>query len=248
MYWIYGQSASAGACVLPPGQHAVDGFPRFGTHLHHPAPEVPKHPMIKIIGAGITPFAVALADLATLPRRELDADFHCVAGWSATGLRWEGVAFKTFYRSVIRPAIPRSVTVTHLAFAGLDRYRSIATIEDAMADDVLLAEHLDGLPLDTDHGAPLRLVSPSQYGYLSTKHLCVIELHTEPPNENYGSVSALTGLGLRGPLFQRHPRARVWNEERHRYLPGAALRPLYRLLIPPIAFLSARGSHSDSSE
>ena len=61
-------------------------------------------------------------------------------------------------------------------FGGLDGYRSFATIEDVLAEDVLIAEHLDGRPLDGDHGAPVRLVSPSQYGFISTKHLCRIEV------------------------------------------------------------------------
>src|SRR2546427_13276688 len=38
------------------------------------------------------------------------------------------------------------------------------------------------------------------------------------------------------------PRARVWEEERHRYLPAWSVRRFYRLLIAPTAFLGARGS------
>ena len=63
------------------------------------------------------------------------------------------------------------------------------TIEDALGDDVLIAEHLDGRPLDGDHGAPVRLVSPSQYGFISTKHLCRIELHTAEPAERLPPVA-----------------------------------------------------------
>src|SRR3954469_24283512 len=72
--------------MLPPGQRAIDDFPRFGTHLHRPAPPVPADPAIEVGGAVTRPFAVPLAELAALPRRELTADFHCVAGWAATGL------------------------------------------------------------------------------------------------------------------------------------------------------------------
>jgi DMSO/TMAO reductase YedYZ molybdopterin-dependent catalytic subunit len=227
---------------LPPGQHAVDGFPRFGTHLHHPAPAIPKAPLIEIAGAVNEPFKVSLVELARLPRCEITADFHCVSGWSAIGLRWQGVTFETFYRGIIEPNLRSGASVTHFVFGGLDGYRSIATIEDALGDDVLIAESLNGRPLDSDHGAPVRLVSPNQYGFISTKHLCRIEAHTAPPPENYGHANALGRFGLRGPLFQRHPRARVWEEERHRYLPGWSLRPVYRLLIPPIRALSARGA------
>jgi DMSO/TMAO reductase YedYZ molybdopterin-dependent catalytic subunit len=79
--------------ALPPGQRMVEGFPRFGTHLARPAPVVPADPVITIRGAVTEPVDVPLAALATLPRRALSADFHCVAGWSATNLRWDGVPF-----------------------------------------------------------------------------------------------------------------------------------------------------------
>src|SRR6266700_2700533 len=98
---------------LPPGQHAIDGFPRFGTHPHRPAPPVPTDPVIEISGDVARSLTVPLAELAKLPRRELTADFHCVAGWSATNLRWEGVAFKTFYRTIIEPLQP-DAAVTHI--------------------------------------------------------------------------------------------------------------------------------------
>jgi len=221
---------------LPPGQRRVDGFPRFGTHLHHPPPETPVEPAIEVRGAVTEPFSVPLGRLAALQRREQTTDLHCVAGWSATRLRWEGVPFATLYRDVIAPALAPNKAVTQLGFGGLDGYRSFVTIEDALADDVLIAEQLEGRPLESDHGAPARLVSPSQYGFISTKHLCLIEVRSGPPSKTFG----------RTPLIQAHPRARVWKEERHPYLPAWSLRHVYRLLIPPFTFLSARGSRKDA--
>ena len=99
--------------------------------------------------------------------------------------------------------------VTHVVFEGLDRYRSIVVLEDALAEDVLLADRLDGAPLGPDHGAPVRLVSPQQYGFMSTKHLCRIELHTEEPPGRYhpswridwgaaGGQAPSTGPGVAG--------------------------------------------------
>jgi DMSO/TMAO reductase YedYZ molybdopterin-dependent catalytic subunit len=194
--------------TLPPGQHAVEGFPRFGTHLHRPPPDVPA----------------------------------CVAGWSATGLRWEGVPFEPFYRRVIEPRLTPGATVTHLVFGGLDGFEALALVEDALGDDVLIADQLEGRPLDSDHGAPLRLVSPSQYGYMSTKHLCRIEVHTSRPARSLGAASTLGRLG------PRHPRARVREEERHPHLPAWSVRPLYRTLIPPIRAISKRGSRIKKEE
>ena len=54
------------------------------------------------------------------------------------------------------------------------------------------------------------------------------------------SPSPVVQLGL--DLVKPHRRARVWQEERHRYLPAKILRPIYRRLIGPIKSLSARGS------
>jgi DMSO/TMAO reductase YedYZ molybdopterin-dependent catalytic subunit len=227
--------------TLPPGQRAVDGFPRFGTHLDRPPPTVPDDPVIEVDGAVVEPFAVPLADLATLPRREIVADFHCVAGWSATGLRWEGVPFAAFYRAVVQPALQPGARVTHLVVGGLDGYRVVVALEDALAEDVLIAEHLDGRPLDGDHGAPARLVSPEQYGFVNAKHLCRIELHTSEPSDDFGG-HPVSRLFLR--LYTRHPRARVWEEERHRYLPAWMLRWLGHALTGSIMKLSSRGRGS----
>ena len=225
--------------ALPPGQRRVDGFPRFGTHLHQPPPAVPDDPSLAVGGEVTEPLSLTPADLGALPRTEITADLHCVAGWSATGLRWGGVAFPTFHREVLEPAVRPGVAITHLVFEGLDGYRSIVELRDVLADDVLLADRLDGEPLTPDHGAPLRLVSPQQYGFVSTKHLCRIELHTEDPGGRY-HPSPLIHWGLQ--LVKPHRRARVWNEERHRFVPGRLIRPVYHRLVPPIRKLSARTS------
>jgi DMSO/TMAO reductase YedYZ molybdopterin-dependent catalytic subunit len=230
--------------ALPPGQRARDSFPRFGTHLGHPAPAVQADPSIAVSGHVIEPLVLPLTELASLPRREEVADFHCVAGWSATGLRWEGVPFADLYREVIEPAVRPGERITHVVFGGLDGYRSVVTLEDALAGDVLIAERLDGRPLSSDHGAPVRLVSPSQYGFVSTKHLCAIELHDGEPTERYEGTPRLSRTFLRSS-FSPHPRARVWEEERHRHLPAWAVRPVYRALIEPIAHLCARGSREE---
>ena len=218
--------------MLPPGQTAIRRFPRFGTHLHHPPPGVPAEPTLDVGGAVSEPLTLSLRELRTLPRREVVADFHCVAGWSATGLRWEGVPFAAFHREVLAPRA--AGTVTHAKFVGRDGHWSVALLEDVLGDDVLLAEHLDGRPLDGDHGAPLRLVSPGQYGFINTKHLCRIELLTAEPATCVGSASTEAHVGLRLFGYKRFVRARVREQERHRLLPPRLVREISRLLIPGI--------------
>lgn len=225
---------------LPPGQRRISRFPRFGTHLSRPAPVVPANPTIEIRGAVTEPFDVPLARLGELPRRDLVADFHCVTGWSTTNLRWEGVPFETFYRDIIAPALAPDAVVTHLVFGGLDGFRSVVLLEDALADEVTIADRLGGRPLDPDHGAPVRLVSPAQYGYISTKHLCRIDVRTAAPSSRRLPIAAL--------LIKSHPRARVEMEERHAFLPTWLVRPIYRALKVPFLYLCDRPSpQSDTS-
>jgi DMSO/TMAO reductase YedYZ molybdopterin-dependent catalytic subunit len=224
--------------MLPPGQFAIERFPRFGTHSHHPPPTVPAEPALEIGGAVREPFTLPLRELRTLTRREVVADFHCVAGWSVTGLRWEGVPYATFHRGVLAPRA--AGTMTHVKFVGMDGHWSVALLADVLHDDVLLAEHLNGSPLDGDHGAPLRLVSPAQYGFINTKHLCRIELLTAEPATCIGTASPEAKIGLRLFGYKRFVRARVWEQERHRFLPPRLVRELSRLLIPGIRRLSAR--------
>lgn len=193
-------------------------------------------------------FSVALTDLTQqCPRREQVSDLHCVAGWSAVGLRWQGVPFADFWRHYVEPALPSGVAVTHVVLVGLDGYRIVVALEDLLAGDVLLADGLDGRPLGGDHGAPLRLVSPSQYAYVSAKHLCRIELHTSEPEESFHGGSALSRALMVRPLFSRHSRSRVWHEERNGALPARVVRPVYRALTPPLRWLNRLGARDGNS-
>lgn len=221
---------------LPPGQRRVEGFPRFGTHLHRPPPAVPDDPVIAISGVVRKPSEMRLPELGTLQRRKLVADFHCVSGWTATGLRWEGVRFADFFRAFVEPALDAEVRVSHLVFEGLDGVSSVVELQDALADDVLLADRVNGSPLGGDHGAPIRLVSPAQYGYMNIKHLCQVEVCSTFPEHRLDR-------GIIGRLIEGHPRARVWQEERHGRIPGRLIRPFYRPLIRPIRALCAKGTH-----
>jgi DMSO/TMAO reductase YedYZ molybdopterin-dependent catalytic subunit len=198
---------------------------------------VPADPVIDIGGALTAPVALAVTELTDLPRTTVTADFHCVSGWSAADLRWEGVAFHTLYETLIAPRVVPGVEITHVTFRGLDGVRAEATLEDLLAEDVLIADTLDGQPLTGDHGAPVRLVSPRQYGFVSIKHLCRITLHTDSPPRRRRPRSLPEALGR---LLAPHPRARVWDEERHRVIPAQIVRPTYHALRRFMLWRTAR--------
>jgi hypothetical protein len=205
---------------LPPGQRLLDVMPRFSEAPLRPPPPLPGEPTLRLTRAG-TPVAVLTAgDLQALGPREQQADFHCVTTWSVAALRWTGVPL----RDVLASVGATEATAPYLVARAADGSRAAFTWQDATAEDVLLATHLDGAPLDARHGAPLRLVSPRQYGYKNLKHLVSIDLRTTVP-----------GLGAK-----EHLRARVALEERHARLPSWAVRRVYRLLVSPTAYLGER--------
>src|SRR5689334_585066 len=106
---------------LPPGQHLIEGFPRYGTHFSRPVPDTSGLRVITVDGAVSRRIEIAIAELTSMPRREMVADFHCVAGWSAQGLQWDGVEFRALYRTLIAPVA--NAGVTHVRFVGIDGFR-----------------------------------------------------------------------------------------------------------------------------
>jgi DMSO/TMAO reductase YedYZ molybdopterin-dependent catalytic subunit len=220
----------------------IGSFPRYGTHLWRPSPDGEGLVALRVTGAVRYAVDVELASLMSMPRRDMTADLHCVAGWSVQGLRWEGVPFRVFYERVVAPI--RNSGITYVRFIGADGFRSVLPLDDALEDDVMLADQLDGAPVPREHGGRVRLVAPSRYAYKSTKHLCAIELHTAEPSDTHADWLLNTGLRLVKP----HPRARVAEEERHRHLPAWSIRWAYfHILHPVFRRLCDRGDGASAS-
>lgn len=205
---------------LPPGQRDSATFPRFGlSQFTRRFPKEPSRFDLEIIGN--VEHELHLTDaLRGLPRAEQVCDFHCVTTWSHRSLRWGGVRFLDFYNQVIMPRVRPHSEATLLELRGQDGARTGMILLDLLAPDILLADTLDGKPLTVEHGAPVRLVAPSHYGYKSMKHLSRIEFRNKED-----------GYRVSGFRFMDHPRARVALEERGRGAPGWLLRYLYRPLI-----------------
>lgn len=216
---------------LPPGQRAVSDLPRFGLPVYARRwPELPPSPLLSLGGDVVECADLPLSALAALPRHEQTSDLHCVATWSRTGLRWSGHRFRDFYEQLLAPRT--NPPVRHVSFRGLDGYRATLTLDDALADDVLLADELDGQPLSLEHGAPLRLVAPAHYGYKHVKHLAEISVYRQ-----FRPLRAL-------PVFREHLRARVAFEERSDGLPAWLARRLYGALLHPTLWLYRRAERT----
>jgi DMSO/TMAO reductase YedYZ molybdopterin-dependent catalytic subunit len=205
---------------LPPGQRERPDFPRFGlTPFAERFPASTDAPRLRISGDVTTSLELDDA-MAGLERVTQVSDFHCVTTWTRRGLEWSGVRFAEFYRRIVVPQAGPAKDATFVVLRAQDGARTSLPLEDLLADDVLLADRLDGAPLSIEHGAPLRLVAPGHYGYKNVKHLDRIEF--------WRSDAAYRPFGLK---FMVHPRARVALEERGQWVPGWVLRRLYRPLI-----------------
>lgn len=180
----------------------------------------PARPALTVSGVVRHPAQLDLADLlAGLPRHEQRSDLHCVTTWSALDLVWSGVRFADLAQRIGEVVSPHP-RAGWLTAVGLDGFRSCLKLEDALADDVLIATRLDGVALSQAHGSPLRLVAPAQYGYKSVKHLIALEYRL-----SYAAGSA---------GFREHPRARVIREERSRLLPGPLWRRVWAGALPVV--------------
>lgn len=205
---------------LPPGQYELTEFPRFG--LPQFAYRFPKHiETVEITISGEVDQQVTVSDLLfQLPRIEQISDFHCVTTWSQRSLVWSGFRFSDFYESIVKPKAHPQMGADFVLLKGQDGARTSLPLEDILSNDVLLADRLNGKPLSVEHGAPLRLVAPSHYGYKSIKHLHRVEFWL---NDQKYKPS--------GFRFMHHPRARVTMEERALGAPGWVFRFLYRPLV-----------------
>ncbi len=203
-------------------------MPRFSARPHIPPPPIPTAPALEVRGAVARDLSLGPDRLAALERVEMVADFHCVTTWSIFDLRWSGWRLRDLWEQIIVPEAAPGAAVTHLRARSLDGYFAVLDLEDALREDVLIADRLGGAPLDAVHGAPLRLVSPAHYAYKSVKHLASLSLYTSPPRRFAGGLE--------------HPRARVHLEERHARIGGRLLRWPYRALILPVAWLARRSA------
>lgn len=209
---------------LPPGQRLLERFPRFSDKPLRWAPD-PGSASLTISVDGDVLSTIVGTDWERFEYVEQTSDFHCVTTWSVKDLRWGGHPFGAMMRTALER--PLDSLPTYMVAEAADGHRAIFRTEDLDRADTLLATHLGNEPLDRRHGAPLRLVSPHQYGYKNVKHLTSMAFcHSRPES----------GVGPK-----EHLRARVDREERHSSLPNRLVRTPYRLSIIPTALAAERG-------
>jgi DMSO/TMAO reductase YedYZ molybdopterin-dependent catalytic subunit len=195
------------ASRIPPGQRLVKSWPVL---QYGPVPRFDGSTWdLDVSGAVDHPFTLSYEELRALPNVRVDADMHCVTGWTTLDNSWEGVSFRT----ILERATPRpeaAWVITHCAHG----YTSNLSLEAMTDDDVLLAWRNGGEDLTPEHGWPLRLVVPKRYAWKSAKWLTGLE---------FSDTNRRGFWELRG----YHVHAEPFAEERYSYQEGgrAELEP-----------------------
>ena len=123
---------------------------------------------------------LTLADIQSLPKTVMITELKCIEGWSRV-IQWGGARFSDFLAKFHGdPVDPDSYeameTPDEEYYVGLD-------LESAMHPQTLLCYEMNGRPLEPQHGAPLRLVTPVKYGIKNIKRIGRIEFQRSRPKD-----------------------------------------------------------------
>ncbi len=112
---------------------------------------------------------LTIDQIRAMPKTEMITEFKCIEGWS-TIVHWTGVRFSDLAAACgggSPDKLPKYVsmkTPDEKYYVGWD-------IEAIMHPQTLLAYEMNGEPLKPEHGAPLRLASPTKYGIKQIKRI-----------------------------------------------------------------------------
>jgi DMSO/TMAO reductase YedYZ molybdopterin-dependent catalytic subunit len=121
------------------------------------------------------PLQLSWQEFLALPRTVQVSDFHCVTGWSVFHVTWEGVRLSDL---LDRLGVKNEARFVRF-FSGDGVYDDSLPVAVARAEDVMLAYVMDGSPLPTPLGGPVRLIVPKMYGYKSVKWVEGLQLTAE---------------------------------------------------------------------
>src|SRR5437762_2304598 len=170
---------------------------KFATTQHYGHPEVdPATFKLKVSGLVDRPKSISLDELKKMGTTDLVAGFECsgnrgpLQGLCGNG-RWSGVSLKK-----VLDAAGVKAEAREFVFFGADKgeeevewrtqkykidvpFGRSLNREKALSPDNFLAHSLNGQPLTTHQGAPLRLIVPGWYGVANVKWLSQIHIQED---------------------------------------------------------------------
>ncbi|HEY7328823.1 MAG TPA: molybdopterin-dependent oxidoreductase [Gemmataceae bacterium] len=145
---------------------------------------------LQVEDAGGRNLSLSLDDIKKLPRTEMVTQLRCIEGWAEI-IHWGGVPLADFaahYRFGTRSGNapdPHRNSADWWSYVSLatpdERYYVGLDIASVLHPQTLLCWEINGQPLSSEHGAPLRLVIPVKYGVKNIKRIGTIRFQDERP-------------------------------------------------------------------
>jgi len=157
--------------LLPTDQPDQHGF---RIMWYNPVPPIdPVKWRLHVSGLVDKPQSFALAQLRAFPQLKQSSRMKCVQCWSSR-TTWGGFRFASLL-DLVKP----KKTAKAVRIDCADKWFEYMSLKEMANPRVLLVLEMAGKPLPDSHGAPLRLIDPSKYGYKSAKLITSIEFVEE---------------------------------------------------------------------
>ena len=148
--------------------------------------------VLKVSSYGGGAHQLRLDDVKSLPKVEHITELKCIEGWSAI-VHWGGARLSDFTAKYA----PGSEKAQYVGMETPDgEYYVGVEMASALHPQTLLCYEMNGMPLEEEHGAPLRLVTPVKYGIKHIKRIGSIAYTDAQPkdywaNEGYDYYAGL---------------------------------------------------------
>jgi DMSO/TMAO reductase YedYZ molybdopterin-dependent catalytic subunit len=134
------------------------------TMWYNPVPPIDQTKWtLEVKGLIDKPARLAVADLRKFTHVQKSVRMKCVQCWSSRQ-QWGGFLFADLMERVKPRKNAHAIRIDCA-----DKWYEYMTLDEMRAPSVMLAMDLAGKPLPDNHGAPLRLLDASKYGYKSAK-------------------------------------------------------------------------------
>jgi DMSO/TMAO reductase YedYZ molybdopterin-dependent catalytic subunit len=121
------------------------------------------------------PLQFTYDELKTIPSTSEYATLECISnkidGDLISTAYWKGVPLKTILEKA--QVLPEAI---YIVFRCSDGYDVGISLDRGLMDGTILAYEMNGVPLPTEHGFPVRAIVPGLYGMMNAKWITDIEL------------------------------------------------------------------------
>ena len=183
-----------GKTRLPPGQRVIEKFKDMGGD---PGDGDAKSFKLRVHGLVTNELELDYGKLLKLPQTTVEADVHCVTGWTVLGTTFKGVRIA----DLAEKAGVKS-NVKHVIFEAAHGYTANVPYKEAIGENCMVTYRMNGKPFSVAHGAPVRGLIPDLYFWKSAKWITGVKF-VEDDEPGYWEVRGY------------HNHADPWKEERY---------------------------------